>query len=79
MQSFIPDGHFCHLFVYLFEWKPSWRRESGYPTIEDFDSHLGLALIVIPPSRSTIGIKQTFLLPYARSNPNTAAAENQTW
>ena len=34
-------------FVCLFEWTPSWRKESGYPFIRDFASCLGLALIMI--------------------------------
>ena len=47
----------------LFGLTPTWRKESRYPVIRDFASCPGFALIVKPPSRSILGIEQTFLPP----------------
>ena len=38
----------------LFEWTPSCRKESGYPINRIFALQVGLALMVMPPSRSNL-------------------------
>ena len=47
------DGIYLHFFVCLFEWTPSSRKESGYPTIGDFSSHPGILIMVSLPSRES--------------------------
>ena len=48
--------------LFCFEWTPYQKKESEYPIIKDFALCLGLALLVMPPSRLILGTEHTFLL-----------------
>ena len=69
----------ARLFVCLFECTSPQRKEIGCLVLRDFASHPRWVLIVMHHSRSILEAEHSFLLPYARSNPNTTTARNRTW
>ena len=57
-------------YLCFFEWTPSQRKKNGYPVIRDFISHMGLALMVMPPFKESWEQKKYSYLK-GQFNPNT--------